>query len=285
MGTADIIPGVSGGTIALIVGIYDELIRSLSQVNFSHIAHLFHLLNPFAKKNRREQAKENLLKINWPFLLPLFGGIIGAVLIMSKLIPPLLKLYPALCFAFFFGLILLSIPALIREVELDLKSTLFMIFFASLMFFLVSGGANLKGSTSLPYVFMAGALAISAMILPGISGSYILVILGEYYIILEALDQKNLSIISVFLLGIIVGVYSFLKILRYLLKRHRSITMASMIGIMLGSLKKIWPYHYLPEGELAYGSHIQVVVFISLGALLSVMLHRFGKNQLQKSGG
>ncbi len=281
MGVADIIPGVSGGTIALISGIYNELIHSLGQINISNIWDVYNLCNPFASQNKKEEAKKNLLQINWLFLIPLFLGITGAILVMSKIVPVLLTTYPESCFAFFFGLILFSIPSLLKEVKINFRSFFLLLFFASLMLLILRDNMNLEGSIRLPYVFMSGALGISAMILPGISGSYILIILGEYKIILEALNQRNLPVVFTFMLGMGVGIYFFLRVLRYLFKKHKSATMASMIGIMIGGLKKIWPYSHVSSENIEIALHIQIVILILLGTLSALLLNGVGKKKIK----
>ena len=273
MGVADIIPGVSGGTVAFISGIYNELVHSLGQIDILNVRDVYYLCNPFANQNKRKEAKKNLLQINWFFLVPLFLGITGAILIMSKIVPRLLKAYPESCFAFFFGLILFSIPPLLKEIKLNIQSIFLILLFAMFMLLIVNSSTNLTGSIYLPYVFMSGALGICAMILPGISGSYILIILGEYNIILEALNERNLPVVLTFILGMGVGIYSFLRVLRYLLDKHRSATMASMVGIMIGGLKKIWPYSYASSEHVATEMHIQIVILILLGAVIAYSLN------------
>ncbi len=279
MGVADVIPGVSGGTIALITGIYNDLIQSLSQCKVSKIVDAYYFFNPFVEKIKKEKAKQNLLEVNWFFLIFLFGGVGGAILLMSTFVSTLLEHYPEYCFSFFFGLITFSLPPLFREVNRDFKNFFIIVFFASLMLMLLFSGVNLEGSTQPFYIFLSGALGICAMILPGISGAYILIILGEYKIILEALHNKNFFIILIFMLGMGVGLYFFLRVLKYFLDNHRSMLIASMIGIMLGGLKKIWPYSYVTSETLPNTLHIYIVALIILGAIIAFLLDKLGQHK------
>ena len=282
MGTADVIPGVSGGTIALISGIYDRLISSLGYISIKHGLDLLNFLNPLSKKEKKQASRKNLAEIDWEFLIPLLAGIAGAVLVMSRIIPYMLDEYPIQCFSFFFGLIVFSLPVPFRQVEVDIKNILFMLGFASLTFFYLADSNPLTGSQNLFYVFLTGAIAISAMILPGISGSYMLLLMGEYNLIMNALHSWDLPIIFTFISGIIVGIYSFLKLLRFLLSKYHSLTMASMTGIMLGSLRKIWPYAYMNTASVSTSStsaenHIQIIGLSLLGGIIVFSLDKIGK--------
>ena len=152
------------------------------------------------------------------------------------------------------------------------------------MYLLLSNTTSTEGSTSLPYVFLCGAVAICAMILPGISGAYLLVVFGEYKLILEALHKPDIEILSVFIAGIGVGIYSFLRVLKYLLANHHSITMSLMAGIMFGSLKKIWPYAYVdtpPDWIL----HFKIIGFMLLGVVVILILSRASRKTIKESAG
>ena len=274
MGMADVVPGVSGGTIALISGIYDHLINSLSQFSLSHLIDLFHFISPFSKKEKKKDARKNLSEIDWSFLLSLLSGIAIAILVMSRVITYLLAQYYAQCFAFFFGLIIFSLPVPLKEVTIDIKSIIVMAIFGLITYFFLAGSAHITGSENLIYVFITGSVAICAMILPGISGSYILLLMGQYKLILDALNRLDIPIIAVFLLGIVVGIYSFLRVLKFLLSKYHSLTMAAMTGIMIGSLRKIWPYSYTASVNTEL--HIQIVGLIVLGGTIAVFVSWIG---------
>ncbi len=274
MGVADIIPGVSGGTIAFISGIYEQLIAAINSVRFDHALSAIKLLTCFWHRDLRANALRELSQIHWSFLLPLLTGIGTAILVMAKIIPELMKTYPLYMYSLFFGLIAFSIPIIARQMDRSLKNVLFFLIAAVLTAILMKDAGTIQGSTSLPYVFISGAIAICAMILPGISGSYILVLMGQYLIILDALRNKDLVIVSVFILGIIVGILSFTRLLKYLLSHHHSLTIAGLTGIMLGSLRVIWPGNYVPETGISTTSIVYCVLITMLGGLILIVLNR-----------
>ncbi len=278
MGVADIIPGVSGGTIAFISGIYEQLIAAISSVRFSHALSAAKLIAFFWHRTYRANALSELSQIHWSFLLPLLTGIGTAVLVMARIIPQLMKDYPLYMYSLFFGLIACSIPIIFRQMERDFQSGVFLVVSALLMFLLMGDAGTLQGSASLPYVFLSGAIAICAMILPGISGSYILVLMGQYLIVLDALHNKDLAIVSVFILGIIVGIISFTRLLKFLLSNHHSSTIATLTGIMLGSLRAIWPGNFVPEGGVSASSIAICVFIVMLGALMLLLLNRASRS-------
>ena len=280
MGIADIIPGVSGGTMALIMGIYEQLIGSFNKLKISHLFDLFRSANFLVKsetsRKKREESIKNLKEIPWEFIIPLLFGIVVAILSMSKLISYLLDHYPFHCYAFFFGLILFSLWIPFKGVSINIKNISISLFFAVLMFFLMDESLSIEGSYNPFYIFLCGAIAISAMILPGISGSYLLVILGEYKLILEALHDFDLKIIGIFISGIAVGIYSFLRLLKFLLERYHSITMSAIAGIMLGSLRKLWPYSE-PAQVASTAFQIQTAMLIIVAGLLIFLLEKAGR--------
>ena len=291
MGVADIIPGVSGGTLALVTGIYGELVTSLSKIKISHLADLLRSLNflPMAQAGKaeirlkkREEAVKNLKEINWGFLVPLFLGIILAIFSMSRIISWLLNNYPLHCRAFFFGLILFSVWIPLKEASINLRTIFASLLSAVIMFLLLDESLSTEGSKNLFYIFLCGVIAISAMILPGISGSYLLVILGAYEFILQALNDFNLKILTVFIAGIGTGLYSFVRLLKFLLDKHHTMTMAVMSGIMAGSLRKLWPYSELTR-EFSSLFHIQTGMLIIAGGVL-ILLLEFSKKGATSTG-
>ena len=283
MGVADIIPGVSGGSMALITGIYQQLIGSFNKIEINHLFDLLRSVNFLTKdktsREKKEKSIKRLKEIPWEFIIPLLLGITIAILSMSKLILFLLDHYPLHCYSFFFGLILFSIWIPFKGVPINIKTISMSLFFSVLTFFLMDKNLSIEGSSDPFYVFLCGAIAISAMILPGISGSYFLVVLGEYKLILEALHDLNLKIIGIFISGIAVGIYSFLRVLKFLLEKYHSITMAAMAGMMLGSLRKLWPYSDLTQ-EFSTEFQIQTAVLIIAGGLLIFFLERASRKQI-----
>jgi len=232
MGSADIIPGVSGGTMALITGIYERLIHAIKGINLKFI--------PYLIKGEKEKAIENLKSIDFQLLLPLGLGILVAFFTLARLILYLMEYHTALVFGFFFGLILASASVVYKYIE---KIDLWCVLSALAGFVgvvLLIGLKEVGENHTLPVIFFSGMVAICAMILPGISGSLILLTLNQYYYMLSALRnvRNQLVEILVFVFGAILGLAAFSRVLDYLLRTHRSGTMAFLFGLMLGALRR-----------------------------------------------
>ena len=232
MGASDVVPGVSGGTIAFITGIYERLIHAIKSINIANLKLFF--------KGRFKEFWQNI--DGW-FLVCVVMGIGVSFLSLAKLITMLLNTYPQYVWSFFFGLILASTVFVGRDVRWNWKTILSFLVFAVLSFFITSPeNAPLTENSSYWYIFLCGAIAICAMILPGISGSFILVLLGQYAFMLNALSELQIMIIGVFALGAVVGIISFSHVLNWLFEHFKQITLASLAGFMFGSLNKIWPW-------------------------------------------
>ena len=232
MGAADVVPGVSGGTIAFISGIYEELLGSISNINLE----LFKTL-------KNEGFKIAWKKLNGNFLLALFTGIFISVVSLAKAIKYLLEHEPILLWSFFFGLVLASIIYIAKQIKKwNFISVLVLIIGAFVAYYITTLNPLVNENSSLLFMFIAGALAICAMILPGISGAFILVLLGAYKPILSAVGDKDLKTIAVVGLGAIVGLLSFSKILKWLFNHYKDYTLAVLTGFIIGSLNKIWPW-------------------------------------------
>ena len=232
MGAADVVPGVSGGTIAFISGIYEELLNSISSFNFS-------LINVF----KNEGFKSVWIKVNGNFLVSLFVGILISVLSLAKLIESMLENHPIVIWSFFFGLVLASIIYIGKQITKWTKgSFLCLILGAILAFYITTLNPMVSANSSLWFLFFAGMIAICAMILPGISGSFILVLLGAYKPILNALNTKDFVSIIIFLVGAILGLLSFSRILKWLFSTYKNYTLSILTGFIIGSLNKIWPW-------------------------------------------
>ena len=245
MGAADLVPGVSGGTLALITGIYKELLESINEVSLENL-----------KVLKKEWISAVWNKINGSFLLAVFGGIISSILLLSRLLEWLIKNEPIGLWSFFFGLLVASILYLFKS-ELSPKpiNILYLLFGAMVSFLItqLNGGSN---QDSLWYLFLSGFVGISAMILPGLSGAYILFIMGVYQTILSNVRQAQdllfqydqdtfftvASILGVFILGIVVGLKVFSKFLTWLLNTYPERSIAVLIGLMFGALHKVWPW-------------------------------------------
>lgn len=237
MGAADVVPGVSGGTIAFITGIYDELINSIKSINAASLKMFF-----------TGKWGEFWKMINGKFLLFLLAGIGISVFSLAKIITWLLVAYPVLVWSFFFGLVLASTWFVGKDVkERNWKTALGFLLGAALAFY-ITVATPAETPSHFLFIFLCGAIAICAMILPGISGSFILVLLGKYFFIMEAVKTLDLKVIAIFGIGACVGITSFSRLLSYALSHMRNITLAVLSGFMLGSLNKVWPWKETIEG-------------------------------------
>ena len=230
MGSADIVPGVSGGTIALITGIYGHLVESISKIKFGFV-------KPLLKGDFNGFLTDLFEEIDFEFFIPLVLGIGIAFLTLAKVVTYCMDVYTAWTYSFFLGLILASAVILFKKIDrINSKHFLFAIIGAILTFIFVSLNP-IAANHSLPILFVSGMIAICAMILPGISGSFLLLLLGQYKYMLNALHQLHFTEIIVFVVGAVIGILGFSKILNYLLKNYEEFTMAFLIGVMVGSLK------------------------------------------------
>ncbi len=239
MGAADVVPGVSGGTIAFIVGIYEELLDSIKSINLSSLKLLFTgKIAAFWKA------------INGNFLFSLVIGIAFSIFSLAKLITWLLANQPILVWAFFFGLVMASSWIVSKDVRSwNWKTILCFIAGAVVAYFITAATPVEQYDTlSLWYVFLAAMIAICAMILPGISGSFVLVLLGGYKYVMEAVKNLDIVVILVFVCGAAIGITSFARLLSFALKRFHDITISILAGFMLGSLNKVWPWKELETG-------------------------------------
>ena len=232
MGAADVVPGVSGGTIAFISGIYEELLTSISAVNFAVL-----------KQLKTEGIKAAWKTINGNFLLALIIGIFTSILSLAKLISWLLEHKPILVWSFFFGLVLASILYLGKQItKWNSIAIVGLLAGAGVAYYITTLQPLISENSSPLFLFLAGALAICAMILPGISGAFILVLLGAYKPVLEAIHNKDFKLIAILAFGAVVGLLSFSKVLKWLFNNYKNYTLVVLIGFILGSLNKIWPW-------------------------------------------
>jgi putative membrane protein len=231
MGAADSVPGVSGGTIALIAGIYEELIATISGVNLS----LFTTL-------RKEGFSAFWKQLNGNFLVALFAGILISFVTFMRLAKYLIENHPILIWSFFFGLIVASVYFVGKQIKRwNFASILAFILGAAVAYY-VSQLPSMADTDNSLFLFFAGAIAICAMILPGISGAFILVILGAYKTLSDALHDFDVKKIAIFSVGALVGLLSFSHILKWLFKHYHNVTLALLTGFIFGSLNKIWPW-------------------------------------------
>lgn len=306
MGAADVVPGVSGGTIAFIAGIYEELIQTIDNLDMG-----------FFKTWKKDGFKNAFKAYNISFLLALFGGIAVSILSLAKLITYLLDVYPLLLWAFFFGLIIASILYIGKQITRYNVGVIIAGILGIVISYYITIAEPVQTPSSYLFIFLSGVIAIIAMILPGISGSFILLLLGSYAVILGTVQRFVDGLMSTdwptvkdaflrlltFMLGCIVGLKIFSKVLTYLFKNYQNITLSLLTGFMIGALNKVWPWkEILSYRENSHGEQVPlmeksilpghfdgdpkilwVLVFAVIGFLTIFLLERFanakGKNE------
>lgn len=242
MGAADVVPGVSGGTIAFISGIYEELIDSISAVRLS-------TLSLWKKEGFSAMWKT----VNGNFLLSLLLGIGISVISLAKVIRHLLETQPILIWSFFFGLVLASVFYVAKQINRWNSGAVIFLVVGAVSAYFITTLSPQTAQVSYPFVFISGALAICAMILPGISGSFILLLLGMYKPVLDAIHFKDFGLLAVLMAGAVVGLLSFSKLLKWLFDHYENLTLALLTGFIIGSLNKIWPWKMILESEMING--------------------------------
>lgn len=276
MGAADVIPGVSGGTIAFLTGIYETLINSIRSVDATALKLFFTL-----------RWKEFWKHINGNFLLSLALGILISVVSIAKVMTYLMEHHPIPLWSFFFGLIIASAVYILRDIQ-QWKAS-------NLLSLLVGAGIGAaiclmtpgQTPTDLWFIFLSGAIAICAMILPGISGSFILLLMGKYEYILAAVNDLNVAVLLVFLAGAAVGIVCFSHFLSWLLKHFYTIAICVLSGFMIGSLVKIWPWQDIQASGVSFptlpGEHIGLaVLFAAIGISIVFIIEYFAKRMENK---
>ncbi len=304
MGAADVVPGVSGGTIAFIAGIYEELINTIDNLDFG----VFKLW-------KKEGFKKVVEVYNLKFLGALFLGVLISILSLAKLITYLLDYHPLLLWGFFFGLIVASIVYIGKQISKYSVGVIIAGIIGIAISYYITIAEPLSTQASYWFIFLSGFIAIIAMILPGISGSFILLLLGSYSIVLGtvrnfvdaliAMDFETLKDSAIklllFVLGCVIGLKAFSRVLTYLFKNFQNLTLALLTGFMIGALNKVWPWkevlsyrtnsegHEVPLIEKSILPQyfdgdpkvLLVVVLMVLGFLTIFLLERFAKSKQQ----
>ncbi len=275
MGAADIVPGVSGGTIALISGIYQNLLEALQSISTKTVKYLF-----------KFEIKSAISTIHLRFLLTLFSGILIAIVSIARVMNYLLIEYPTLTWSLFFGLIAASILILGKGIEHWSGKEGVTFLMGTLGAYFLVGLIPVTTPETWWFIIFSGMIAICAMILPGISGSFILLLLSKYEFMTSALkhpfDSQNIIIVSLFCLGCVIGLTGFSRILSYFLSRFEQITMALLTGFLLGSLRKIWPWKEVIETRIIRGkTHVTAEINVlpeamDIELILSISLMIFG---------
>jgi putative membrane protein len=276
MGGADVIPGVSGGTMALIVGIYERLVGSISTFFAALIGWL-----PFGQAGR---PKVSMRQVDWLLVLPLGAGIASAILIGARFIPYLLETYPHHCRGLFLGLIAASVPIPWARANTKGGVEYALVLASAVAAFVLTGLRPLDvQDPSMPQIFGAAAVAICAMILPGISGAFLLLVLGMYEPTLHALHERDVVYVAVFLAGIATGIGLFSHLLKWLLTRYHDRTMAALVGLMIGSLRALWPWQGT-QAELlwpATGDPVVAILLLALaGFAIVTALNTWGQRRI-----
>ncbi len=249
MGAADVVPGVSGGTIAFISGIYEELIETISGVNLKLL-----------KTLKNEGISSAWKALNGNFIIALFLGIGISIVSLAKFISYLLESQPVLLWSFFFGLVLASVFYVGKQVKKWTIGPLLSLLIGAVSAYFITTLPPLAQSDSTFYIFISGMIAICAMILPGISGSFILLILGSYQTILGAVKDKEFLTIATFMGGCVIGLLAFSKVLKWTFAKFHDITIALLTGFLIGSLNKIWPWKKVNSFRM--NSHDEWVTFL-----------------------
>ena len=277
MGTVELVPGVSSGTIALVLGIYEKLVHSISTVASAAGALL---------RGRVRESGRHLAAVPWLWVIALLAGIGGGVLLLAGPLEALLLDHPQVMAGLFFGLILGAVVACWGMLKRPTPAIAAVLAATAVAFFLLlstfgAGGEATEQVTQPLWVFfLSGAIAVCAMILPGVSGSFILVMLGMYAQMLGALNARELPVIAVFLLGCAIGLASFAKLLDWLLERYHDIVLGALIGLMVGSLRVLWPWpHGLETAELAApsGPVLVPVLLAAIGFVVVVAVDRLSR--------
>jgi putative membrane protein len=249
MGVADVVPGVSGGTVAFITGIYDELLHSIKAVDLEAM-----------KLFRKFEFAAFWKKINGNFLIVLLAGIATSLISLARMLTYLLRYQPILVRSFFFGVILISALLVLREIRKWNGLAVLSILIGTGIGYGITLLPPIQSPQNFVFIFFAGALAVCAMIVPGISWMFTLMLLGMYQYIVKAVTELNIAVIIVFITGSLIGVVGFSRILSWIFDNYHSTTVALLAGLMFGSLNKVWPWREVLE-YVANNKAEQVPVF------------------------
>lgn len=279
IGAAEVVPGVSGGTIALVVGVYDDLIRSAGHLVRAGVA--------LARRAPRQDRRGHLAQVRWGVLVPVLAGMVTAVLVAARLLEPLLEEYPVQARALFAGLILASLVIPARMVGGRWRGREVVVAgLAAALAALLTGIPPATGvDPPLPFVALAAAVAVCALVLPGVSGSFLLLTVGLYTPTLAAVNDGDLRYLAVFAAGAVVGLSVFVAGLQWLLQHRRRMTLVVMTGLMAGSLRALWPWQDDGRALLAPdGDEVWVVGLLTLGVVVVLGLLALERRRLADAG-
>lgn len=279
MGAADVVPGVSGGTMAFILGIYDELLDAIHAVDMTFIRRILTL-----------KWREAFAEFPWKFLLALGLGIGAAILTLANALHWALENKPVFIWAFFFGLIVASIVTVRKRVKKWSAANISAAALSAVGAYILVGLTPSETPHTPLLLFLSGAVAICAMILPGISGAFILVLLGKYRYVLEAVKNFDLLTVALVGLGAVVGLILFVRLLRWMLHKNHDLVVGILTGFMLGSLRKVWPWkmhepvnesfvkeiNYLPA---AFDSEVMLAILLMAAGVILVLTMEYFANR------
>lgn len=288
IGIANAIPGVSGGTVAFLFGIYEDLINSIKSFDLKFFASIL-----------KFQFNEAFKNASWKFLGSIVAGAGISIICFSKIISWLLENRPVYINAFFFGLILASIPIIAKIIQKWNISVILNIIVSTILTYMIVSSVPVSTPNSLGFIFLCGVLAISSMILPGLSGAFVLVLLGKYSYIINAINDKNFIILGVFLMGIILGILCFVRVLSWFFSKHHDATIATLTGLVIGSLTKIWPWKKVVESlevkpgkiipikelnvfpDTFFSTEVSIAVLLMIvGVVLTLVLNKSPKERI-----
>ncbi|MEO1434847.1 MAG: DUF368 domain-containing protein [Bacteroidota bacterium] len=249
MGAADVVPGVSGGTIAFITGIYERLLKAIRSIGLGTL-----------KKLQKEGIAAAWQSIDGSFLVALFGGIFVSILSLAKALEWTMEQYPQLLWAFFFGLIVASAIYVGKQIKSWSVPTIISLVIGIVVAYSITLLSPAEPNVTYLMIFVSGAIAVCAMILPGISGGFILLLMGMYAPVLGAVSDLNITFLAILVAGCVVGLLSFSHLLSWMFDKYRDLTLALLTGFMIGALNKVWPWQNVVETRV--DSHGETVPFI-----------------------
>lgn len=292
MGGADVVPGVSGGTIAFITGIYEKLLESINKIDRNAL---------FLLKQGKFLAFWH--QVNGAFLFTLVAGILTSIFSLAKLLSFLIDNYPIHIWSFFFGLIIIAAFSVIKDINRWTIGVALAGLLGVLVGFLITMATPAETPTGLWFIFLSGAIAICAMILPGISGGFLLLVLGKYEYIITSVENLDIPVLIIFAFGCGVGLLSFSRLIYWFLKKYYNAAIALLAGFMVGSLNKIWPWKLVTSFQLdSHGMQkpmgeknvwpmeyfresgnephlLEALLFMALGIIVVVLLEKFAGNR------
>ncbi len=265
IGTVEVVPGVSGGTVALVLGVYEMLITSAGHI----VGGLRYLIADLPRRRGTQRARAEFGKVQWPAVLPIAAGMLVAVLLVARQMESFVNDHPELARGLFLGLVGAAIIVPISMVGRDWRAGYVLAALAAAVgAFVVTGLPPTEVEPSRPVILVAGALAVSALMLPGLSGSFVLLSIGLYESTLAALNDRDVGYMAWFIAGLVIGLSLFVRLLQWLLEHRRAITLAVMTGLMLGCMRALWPWQDDDRGLRAPGDNLATVALLfALGVL------------------